>query len=215
MWTETLSRGFTAILVAGALVVTGLVVYQHIFSSPAGSRRVEDWQSLAAEGHRIGSEDAPVSVVVFLDYQCPYCQESMATLDTIRQRYPNRVAVTFRHLPLPTHPQAAPAARAAECAAEQGRFETYHDLLFANRTRLRQVAWDSLAAVADVKDLGGFRSCMANGRPDYRIERDVEAARALGLRSVPTFIVNGRVFTGAPPTEMLDHLVRTELEESA
>jgi len=214
MWSETLSQAFTAILVVCALVVAGLAAYQHFFS-PAPPPHVENWQSIAADGHRVGPKDAPVDIVVFFDYQCPYCHEAMATLDTIRQRYSGRVAVSFRHLPLSIHPQAAPAARAAECAAEESRFEAYHNLLFAHRTRLGQVAWDSLAAVVGVKDLDAFQSCVANRRPETRIERDVGTAQRLGFRSIPTIIVNGRVLRGSPPTEMLDRLVRAALEESA
>lgn len=214
MWKETLSNIFTAVLVTCALLITGLVIHRHFFvgSSSGGARYVEDWQSLAASGHRLGPQDASVEIVVFFDYQCPYCDQSMATLDTIRQRYPDRVAVILRHLPLPSHPQAGPAAHASECAAQQGQFRSYHTILFANRVRLDNIAWDSLAVEAGVQDLDAFRTCMSKGKADGRIQRDIRAAQELVIRSVPTFVVNGHLFSGAPPTEMLDRLVQDTLD---
>ena len=216
MWTETLSRALTPVLVTCALIVTGLVIYQHFFeaSSAGDGRYVEDWQSLAATGHRLGPKEAAVDIVVFFDYQCPYCHESMATLDTIQQRYADSVAVILRHLPLPNHPQAFPAARAAECAAQQGRFSTYHSLLFDNRSVLGNISWDSLAAETGVQDLDAFRSCVANGSPDDRIKRDIRAAQELVIRSVPTIVVNGRLLSGAPPTTVLDRLVQNALDRA-
>jgi len=212
---DRLSLIFTAVLALCAIVVTALVVRRE-FTIPApkvesatpSPRIVEDWVNLTAGAPRIGSREAPVHIIEFFDYQCPFCRNLHRVLSLVRERNSEQVTVIYKHLPLwKIHPRAREAALAAECANDQGKFEAYHDLLFENQKQLFSVRWDSLAERIGIPDLSVFRSCMEEERPAGRIERDVVQAESLGIRSVPTLIINGRVVQGARPLDELEKLV--------
>jgi len=134
MNTDRLLNVAVAVLTLCALVTTGLVARRELstpWTAPAPGVRIPDWRSFTREGHRMGPAEAPVTVVVFSDFQCSFCAVLMDRLRTIREARPDEVSVVYRHFPIEGHQHAAPAARASECAAEQGRFEPFHDALFA------------------------------------------------------------------------------------
>jgi protein-disulfide isomerase len=134
-------------------------------------------------------------------------------LEEIHRRYPEQVVLILRHLPLPNHEHAVAAARAAECAAEQNQFAAYHDLLFIHQANLSNAPWSELAKQSGVSDIVAFKECTGAGVTNAQVERDVEAARALGIRSVPTFIVNGSLVSGAVSVEVLDRMVRRAMSD--
>jgi protein-disulfide isomerase len=139
----------------------------------------------------IGSPSAPVHIVVFTDFECPYCKESEATLKRIVVQYGGRVALWFRNYPLPNHLYAKPAAVAAACAAEQGRYLQFHDLLFAHQQELKSAdyaLWGEMAGL----DRAKFDACRASAEPVKRIEQDIREGVAAGVAGTPTFFVNGR-----------------------
>jgi protein-disulfide isomerase len=140
---------------------------------------------------RIGSASAPLAMVVYSDFQCPYCARfARETWPSIKKDFVDtgRVLVAFRHLPLPMHKDAMGAALAATCAARQGKFWPLHDLLFQNQQQLGPQAGRALAADAGM-DLTQFDACMQQQPGSASIERDLESARALGLNSTPTFLI--------------------------
>jgi len=213
---ERLSLLFTSVLVGGALVVIGLVIKKQVTSSPdalTNIRYVQEWELLAADGHEIGAEDAPVKIVEFFDYQCPYCKKVKPVLEEIRRRYPEKVTLVARHLPVTNRPQAVTAALASEFAAEQGRFAAYHDLLFINQDELGQVSWSALAQKSGIPDIATFQECTNTAAMSARIERDVKVAKALRINSVPALIVNGQLVSGAVSVKVLDRLVQNALAE--
>lgn len=214
-WLSTIS---TVLLVLCALVVTGLVVRRELFR-PTDRLEMsfyEDWKELTTAGNRLGDPGAPVQMVVFYDYQCPFCRSAAPTIEQLRAKYQDRIAITFRHFLLESiHPQARAAALAAECAADQGRFEVMHHVLFDNATRLGNVPWERLAEEAGVPDIQTFTNCFVDGRHSDRIARDRMAVAMLGISSVPGFVINGTVVTGAKPFEVLDGLVQAALDEAA
>jgi protein-disulfide isomerase len=194
-----------AIPVACAVVVTALVVRRELFAPPPAtaamsveSRTVPDWRSYA-EGQRIGPADAKVTIVEFSDFECPFCRATAARLKAVRARYPRDVALVYRYYPLPYHTHAVAAARASLCAARQGRFEAFHDALFARQDSLGVVAWSRLADDAAVPDRAGFDRCMGDPGAPPEIERDLRAGTRLGVRGTPTLLVNDRLLDGAPP----------------
>ena len=128
-----LSTATTVVLTLCALVLTGILVRREFFPgiTATAPREVEHWSQLASAGHTMGPANAPVRILEFSDFQCPYCARLQPTLQAIRAKYPDRVAVVYRHFPLADHPHAMQAALASECAAAQGRFERFHDILFA------------------------------------------------------------------------------------
>lgn len=211
---DLLSNLATGILVLCAVAVTALLARREFFAAPPPQtavtelRQLDDWTALAEEGTRTGPADAPVQIVEFSDFQCPFCAVVQETLATIRERHPETVAVVYRHFPLDAiHPHARAAGLAVECAGEQGRFEAYHDALFAAQDSIGRKGWDRFAAESGIGDLDAFRRCVEEERYAARVSRDAEVAAELELEATPTLIVNGAVFSGAPTLDELERLV--------
>lgn len=204
----------TALLVCCALVVTGLAVRRELAAArPAAAaynpqaRNVSDWRRYV-DGSRIGPADAQVTIVEFSDFQCPYCGMMAGRLRALREANPGKVALVYRHFPLEYHPFAAPAAHASICAERQGRFEAYHDAVFARQDSLHGDIWSTLAADANVPNLQLFSECMKESGPAQRIERDQAAARRLGVNSTPSILVNGTLVTGDALGQIEEHVAR-------
>ena len=143
------------------------------------SPRVEavvDWETYGREGHRMGPLNAPVTIVNFSDFTCPYCQTQAPVLKTIRRQFAGQVAVVFRHQPSQTNDVGRRAAIAVECAARADAFEAYHDLLFHHMDSLGTKSWTSLAHEAGVSDTTAFRTCLGDPTVDDTVDRDVAAA---------------------------------------
>ena len=169
----------------------------------------------AAGGPARGPESAPVTIVEYADYQCPYCTRANAALKQVEERYAGKVRIVFRDFPLTQiHPNAAKAAEAGACANEQGKFWPMHDRLFANQTKL---------AVPDLKqhatDLGldaeAFGTCLDSGKHAADIKKSVEEGQRLGLSGTPSFFINGRLLVGAQPYESFAQVIDEELEPTA
>ena len=157
-----------------------------------------------------GPASAPVTIVEFADFQCPYCAEMEPVLTELRAAYPADVRFVYRHLPLVSlHPHALSTARAAVCADAQGRFWDFHDALFADQS---VVADDALTALARHLGLDGeaFDRCLASDAPQRQVLADARAADALGLGSTPAFLVNGRLVSGTTSTGQLRALIDDE-----
>jgi protein-disulfide isomerase len=155
---------------------------------------------------RLGPDRAPITIVEFSDFQCPYCQQSVQVLKELRRLYGERVRVVYRDYLGPNHPHALQAAVAARCAGEQGRFWEYHDLLFDRQ--MSGKGWDFLSLA---KGLGlqqnMFESCLNSARFFEQITKDLEDGMKLGLTSTPTFFVNGRPLVGAQPLANFQTLI--------
>jgi protein-disulfide isomerase len=212
--------GALVVLTVCAVIITALVVRRE-FSSPQAQpapvrpTAVADWRGYARDGHRMGPVDAPVTIVVFSDFQCPFCGMLMSRLRQLRDVYPREVAVIYRHYPLADHPHAVAAARASECAAEQGRFSAFHDALFAAQDSIGAVGWDRFAARAGVGDLPRFEACAAATGPLAPLERDTAAARRLRVSGTPTLLINELRFHGAVRQDTLEAYVRRALRTAS
>lgn len=167
-----------------------------MLTEPADS--VSNWADYAVGGSRVGPSQAAVTLIVFSDYQCPSCRQLFLKIDMISRTYPQDVAVVWRHLPLEGHPFAVPAARASVCAANEGRFEAMHSLLFLMRDSLGLVSWPSLALRAGIRDTVAFAACLRRGDTQARIDSDASAARAVHAVATPTLLVNELQYVGAP-----------------
>jgi protein-disulfide isomerase len=144
----------------------------------------------------LGPRTPVVTVVEFSDFQCPFCSRAVGTLKEVEQAHPAEVQVVFKHLPLPFHPNAVPAALAAEAAREQGKFWEMHDKLFANGQSLSGPLYEGLAKELGL-DMGRFHAAMAAPSTRKRVEEDIAIASAAGVTGTPTFVVNGEVVVGA------------------
>ena len=157
-----------------------------------------------------GSETAPVAIVEFSDFQCPFCARAGSTLKQIEDTYKGRVRIVWKHLPLSSHKNAVGAALAAEAAANQGKFWEYHDKLFANQARLRP---DDLKQYAkDLRlDMSRFETDLLNADAKKKIDADVAEAGTLGITGTPGFFINGRFISGAQPFETFARIIDEEL----
>jgi protein-disulfide isomerase len=138
-------------------------------------------------------------VVEFSDLECPFCRKFHSTLREARQTWGDSVAYTFIHYPLDFHKNAYAAARAAECAHSQGRFEQFLDIVFAKQDSMGRIPWSSLAREAAVPDPEGFAVCIADSASVDRVERGRAVGSLLRIRGTPTVIVNGWRFASTPP----------------
>ena len=166
---------------------------------------------VAATGPSQGRADAPVTIIEFSDFQCPYCKRAVPIIHEIRERYPEQVRIVFRHLPLERiHPRARPAAEAASCAHKQDKFWAYHDVLFENNKELEDADLEKYAADADL-DVDAFRACYQSGEFRATVEADAAAAKEVGVGSTPAFIINGIQVRGAKPIEQFIEIIDGEL----
>jgi protein-disulfide isomerase len=152
---------------------------------------------LGPDDHVAGDPSAPYELVMYGDFECPYCAASQSIVARVRTRLGDRLRFAFRHLPLDSvHPHARHAAEAAEAAAAQGRFWEMHDALFAGRGKLADA--DLVAHARSIGlDAERVGRELAAGEHAARVERDAAAAAALGLTSTPAFFLNGVLHTGA------------------
>lgn len=161
-----------------------------------------------------GPATAPVTVVVFSDFQCPYCARGATRMEALGERFPDQLRIVFRQMPLNSHAHARPAARVAlEARAQRGDvgFWTVHDLLFAQQPQLARPDLERLAASAGL-DLPAVARVLDDAGHEAEIVRDLALARALGIRGTPTFFLNGRRVRGAQSVEVFADIVREELE---
>lgn len=157
-------------------------------------KSISNWRELGATGHRMGAPGARVTIVEFADFQCPYCKIAEATLVELRRKHPLEVAVVYRHYPM--HTAAFPAAVATECAAQVGRFEALHELLYARSDSIGKESWLRFATDAGVTDTNRFSHCMMLGSSSVAVVQDTLAAHKLAIRGTPTFIINDLMYTG-------------------
>lgn len=157
-----------------------------------------------------GPPTAPVTIIEFADFACPACKESLPVLRQLRDLYPDRVRFVYRDFPLAAHPQARPAAEAAHCAHEQGKFWAYHDALFAQAPDLKPSDYVILAERLGL-NRAEFTACLAGTRPKAAVAKDLADAQNLGLSGTPTFFVNGRYLVGFQTLEALRQHIDREL----
>jgi protein-disulfide isomerase len=158
-----------------------------------------------------GPEYAPVTIVKFEDYQCPFCKQVQATVTELLSQYNGEIRLVHKDLPLDSiHPQARQAAEAARCAAEAGKFWSYHDLLYANSPNVSQENLKSYAKEVGL-DVNAFDRCLGGGRFKAVVQRDLIDGAQLGVTGAPTFFINGREISGNQPLEIFEAIIDEEL----
>jgi len=194
-----------------AVVLTALAVRDRVTNARVTEAAVwsdvKDWKSYSAVGHRVGAPTAPVTLVEFVDYQCPACAVFAQTLKQVRAAHPDDLTIVYRHWPLPIHPFAPTLARAAECAADQGAFEAYHDAVFQLRDSVTRLTIGQLGARVGIRDTTGFVKCAANTAPVTAVERDIADAKRLGGRGTPTILLNDKRLAMVPDSTRLEELI--------
>ena len=166
--------------------------------------------------HIKGNKNAKITLVEYSDFECPFCSRFTPTVDAVLENYPDDVRVVYRHFPLRSiHAEAAPAANASECAAEQGKFWEFHDELFANQTNLSTATYSKIA-----KDLGlnlsKFDECVSSNKYASAVQEDEASAQAAGGRGTPYSILIGPdgetvPVSGAQPFSVVDAAIQQML----
>ncbi len=169
---------------------------------------------VAATGPAKGPERAPVTIVEFTDFQCPFCSRAESTVSQVMVEYKDKVRVVFRDFPLPFHAQAQKASEAAHCASDQGKFWEMHGKLFANQSSLEVPALKGYAHDLGL-DQGKFDKCLDSGEKAKLVEANRKAGEEAGVSGTPAFFVNGVLISGAQPFESFKSLIDGELAQKS
>ncbi len=183
-----------------------------IAQAPATQEPQYKRYDIPTEGYpSLGPDDAPIVIVEFSDFQCPYCRRFQSeTYQPLLDAYPGQIRFVYRNLPLTSiHPNAMPAAVASLCARDQDAFWGYHDKLFSSE-QLDQDTYIRYAADLGL-DTETFTACLSDGSHDAEIQADMDFAISLGVQSTPTFFVNGLAVVGAQPLSYFQQLIDKEL----
>lgn len=184
----------------------------------AGSIRVLDAPTDTSAGNddakspSVGSKDATVTIVEYSDFECPFCKIVQPTLKEVLSIYEGKIRLVFKHLPSDGHRHSMVTARAATCAAEQDRFWQYHDAVFATVDR----SPDALKMLAQNLGLATdrFQTCLSSQRSLTQVVRDAGNARNLGINSTPSFVINGRIVSGAISLTEFRRIIDEELQRT-
>lgn len=183
---------------------------------PRPADAIENFEDLIDDDTVMGDKNAPVTMVEFGDFECPFCIEHFKTVfPLIKKNYidTGKLKFVFRDFPLDSHPQAKRAAHAAECAGEQNKYYTMHDQLFNGIYSFTENYLRTYASNIQL-DAKRFDSCMSEKRYNPEIEKDIADGKALGITGVPTFFINGIKVTGAQSFQTFSDLIDQEYARS-
>ena len=182
-------------------------------ATPAAPAKPVEFNDLAGRPSE-GPDKAPVTLVEFSDFHCPFCQRLEPTIDRIMKEYSGKVRKVWRHFPLPMHTGSDRTHQASECANEQGKFWKYHNKLFENfSVQPKDDAF--LTSIADKSGLNGkkFKKCMEGTASKEVVQKDVQKGAASGVRGTPAVFVNGRLVSGAQPFDNFKRIIDEELSK--
>uniref|UniRef100_Q01V45 DSBA oxidoreductase n=1 Tax=Solibacter usitatus (strain Ellin6076) TaxID=234267 RepID=Q01V45_SOLUE len=162
-----------------------------------------------------GGVAAPVTIVEFSDFHCPFCRKAQSVLDNLRAKYGEKIRFVYRDFPLEgLHPQARVAAEASRCAAEQGKFWEFHDRLFHGDPDASQAALSRIAKESGM-DLTAFEACRTSGKYKNSVQASAQEGARLGITGTPTFFVNGRMLVGSQSLDEFVSIIDEELAAGA
>jgi protein-disulfide isomerase len=160
----------------------------------------------------LGPADAPITIIEFSDYECPYCQKwHIEVLPRLIEKYGDQMRLVYRDFPLVgMHSNAAPAAEAANCAGDQDKYWEFQELLFNGEMALTRKTYEAYAQQLKLKT-DEFNECLDDRRYQQEVEADYNYAGKLGVQSTPTFFINGLAVIGAQPFEVFERIIDMEL----
>lgn len=181
-------------------------------AAPKPPENVQRYPVSVDDDYIYGPAEAPITLIEFSDFQCPYCQKWYTEVfAALLKNYPGQIRFVYRDFPLLSiHPQSLPAAQAANCAGEQGKYYEYHNLLFGGGLTLGPNTYDQYATKLAL-DMTKFDDCVSTERTREEIMADLQWATELGVQSTPTFFINGIPLVGAQPYENFSQIIDWEL----
>jgi protein-disulfide isomerase len=168
--------------------------------------------AVEAKGPSRGPEKAPITIVEFSDFECPYCGRGEEVVAEVLRAYPEKIRLVYRDFPLPMHPNAPKAAEAAHCAGDQGKYWEMHAKLFANQRALEVPALKGYAKALNL-DTAKFDKCLDSGEKAKLVEEGHKAGTELGVSGTPAFFVNGIMINGAQPFDAFKEIIDGELAQ--
>lgn len=159
-----------------------------------------------------GPGDAPITMIEFSDYQCPYCRRAEDSVKEVLKKYNGKVRLVYMDFPLPMHQFALRAAQAARCAGDQGKYWQYHDALFADQSKLDAAGLKATAAKLGL-DTKKFDECTAHDLHMDQVRKSQQEGTDVGVDGTPTFIINGRMLSGAQPPTEFEAVIDEELSK--
>ncbi len=211
---EILSNAFTAILVVCAVILTFIALkreYTKSDSTLKSQEYIEDWDKIFSVG-ALKADKENVVVIEFFDYECPFCKVANSNINKIKKEYSDEeVIFEYFHMPLEYHTYAFKAAIATECAKEQKKFGEYHNELFKYQESINDEIFEEIAVEIDMPDLQLFRNCAKSERVKEIVLNDKRIAESLGIKSIPTFIINGAVYEGAISANQMTKIIDKEI----
>lgn len=194
------------------VVLDSIRAYQE--ESARAQRRAE-WQQYLSQPVKVdiknapilGAVDAPLTLVEFSDFECPYCMRVQPTIKALLEKYKGQIRLAYLHLPLPMHSQAQAAALAAWAAGQQGKFFEYHDRLFDLKGKIQPSSYEKIAQ--DLKlNLAKFNKDRQSPQALAQVEADEQQAAKLGINGTPTFVLNGVLIPGSLPLEEFEEVIK-------
>lgn len=207
------------IIIAGAIIATSDPTPKRLKVADNSNTVTEAVQGSSSgpgiEGNAIlGDPNAPVTWIEFGDYECPFCKQLFETEKRIKEEYvaTGKMKMVYRDFPLDFHPNAVPAAEAAECAGDQGSYWAYHDILFERQSQLGTLNYVAVAGELGL-DTEIFASCVENRTHKDEVEKDMRDGVAAGVQGTPGVFINGEMVAGAYPYEHFVEIIERKLAE--
>jgi protein-disulfide isomerase len=166
---------------------------------------------VSAVGPAKGPADAPITIVEFSDFECPYCTKAEESVKQVMEAYPGKVRVVYRDFPLPFHPNAPKAAEAAHCAGDQGKYWEMHAELFQHQKALDAPSLKEYAKHVGL-DAAKFEKCLDSGEKASVVAEHKKAGEAVGVTGTPAFFINGIMLSGAQPFDAFKAIIDAELK---
>lgn len=210
MKSSLLDKAASVAVIAAALMVAYSAFSRRSPAATGGGTAVDfytEWRSFLPFGVRIGNAGAPVKLIESADYECSFCARYHTAIEALRSDYGDSLEYIVVHAPLAQHRFAVPAARAAECANEQGRFTQMQDALYQHQDSLGFFSWAKFAELAGVHDLSEFDACIREPRSLERVDSGAALTARLQIPGTPTFVVNGHSVTGGGPDTLRSLIV--------
>jgi protein-disulfide isomerase len=204
-------------MLIAAVMVSSAAVHREFFA-PEGRASakpvyVPGWKDWEKTGRLVGKDTAPIHVIEFMDFECPFCRKFNESIERVSAAHPGKIAISFVHFPLPFHSAAVDAARASECAATLARFGSMVSALFARQDSLRRLKDRNpselvrLAKSAGIEDSLSFVRCMSAHDTVSKIVDGIELGKRVGVLGTPTVLINGWRFPGPPSDSALSAIV--------